>query len=139
MWARDTLKSMNCVKRKGTASKEEPSKQLLAEEKVIFQMSISKVIYEHDIPSELIISLEQTPLFNVSPGKYTFNIKSAENGPVKGIDDKRQIAATFEVSAAGDFLPMQLIYTGNTKRCLPNFDFSRDIHKKLLVQQVESC
>ena len=68
MWARDTLKSMNCVKRKGTASKEEPSKQLFAEEKVIFQMSISKVLNEH-ISSELIISLDQTPLSNVSPGK----------------------------------------------------------------------
>ena len=55
--------------------------------------------------------------------KYTFNIKGAKNVPVKGIDDKRQITATFAVSAVGDFLPMQLIYVGKTKRCLPKFDF----------------
>ena len=89
-------------------------------------MSISKVVYEHDIPSELIINLDQTPLSHISPGKYTFNIKGTE----KGIDDKRQITATFEVSAFGGFLLRQIIYTGNTKRCLPNFEFSRDINVK---------
>ena len=44
MWARGVLKSMNWVKRKGTTGKVEPSKQLLAEEKFTFQMSISKVV-----------------------------------------------------------------------------------------------
>ena len=71
----------------------------------------------------MIINLDQTPLFYISAEKYIFNIKSAKNVPVKGIDDKRQITATFEVSTVGDFLPMQPISTGNTKICLPNFDF----------------
>ena len=53
MWARGILKSMDWVKRKGTTGKVEPSKQLLAEEQFTFQMSISKVVYEHDITSEL--------------------------------------------------------------------------------------
>ena len=39
---------------------------------------ISKVVYEHDIPSELIINLDQTSLSYISPGKYTINIKVAE-------------------------------------------------------------
>ena len=79
-----------------------------------------------DIPSSLIINLDQTPLSYISPGKYNFNIKCAKNVPVKGIDDKSQIAASFTVSAVVDFLPMQLIYTRNTNRYVPNFDFSRD-------------
>ena len=91
-------------------------------------MAISKVVYEHDIPSELVINLDQTPLFYITPGKYTFNIKGANNVPVKGIDDKRQITATFAVSAVGVFLPMQLIYTGKTNRCLPNFEFPHDFN-----------
>ena len=41
---------------------------------------ISKVVYEHDIPSELIINLDQTSLSYISPGKYTINIKVAEKG-----------------------------------------------------------
>ena len=97
MWARRVMKSMDWVKRKGTTGKVEPSKQCLAEEKLIFQMPISKVVYEHDIPLELIINLDQTPLFHISAEKYTCNIKSAKNVPVKGIDGKLQITATFEV------------------------------------------
>ena len=127
-WARGVLKNMNWVKRKGTTGKVEPSKQLLAEEKLTFQKNISKVVYEHDIPSELIINLDQTPLSYVSPGKQTFNSKDAKNLPVKGIDNKRQITATFAVSAEGDFLPMQLIYAGETKRCLPKFDFPKNFN-----------
>ena len=98
--------------------------QLLAEEKFAFQISISKFVYEHDILSELIINLDQTPLSYILPG----NTHSILKVLVKGIDDKRQITTTFGVSATGDFLPMQLIYTANTKRCLPNFDFSRDFN-----------
>ena len=62
MWARRVLKSTNCVKSSETTGKLEPSKQLLAEEIFVFQMSILKIVYEHDIPSELIINLDQTPL-----------------------------------------------------------------------------
>ena len=57
------------------------------------------------------------------PGKYSFNPKWAKTVPIKGIDDKRQITATFVISMTGEFLPIQLIYEGKTKRCLPNFDF----------------
>ena len=61
-WARGVLNSMNWVKRKGTTGKVEPSPQFLVEEIFSFQMAISKVVYEHDIPSELVINLDQTPL-----------------------------------------------------------------------------
>ena len=43
--------------------------------------------------------------------------------PINGIDDKRQITATFRVSMTGTFLPIQLIYEGKTPRCLTRFDF----------------
>ena len=42
------------------------------------------------------------------------------------------ITATFAVYAVGDFLPMQLIYAGKTKRCLPKFDFPRSFNVNLL-------
>ena len=47
-----------------------------------------------------------------------------KNVPIKGADGRRQIKVTFAVSAAGSFLPMQLIYTGKTQRCLSRYDFS---------------
>ena len=43
--------------------------------------------------------------------------------PIKGIDDKRKITATFTISMSGKFLTIQVIYEGNTKRCLPKFTF----------------
>ena len=77
-------------------------KQLLAEGKFKFQMPISKDVYKHDIPSELVIDLGQTLLFYISLGEYNFNIKGAKNSPVKGIDDK-QITATFPFLQLGIF------------------------------------
>ena len=40
----------------------------------------------------------------VSREKSTFSSKGSKNVPVKGLDDKRQITATFVVSATGFFL-----------------------------------
>ena len=114
---------MNWTKRKGTTGKIEPSKQFLLEEKLTFQKKISGVTFEHDIPKELIINLDQTPLSYVSPGKYTFDVKGVKTVPIKGIDDKRQITATFAISMSGEFLPIQVIYEGKTKRCLPKYTF----------------
>ena len=87
----------------------------LTDEKFAFQKSIATAVYYHDIASDLIINLDQTPLFYVSPAKYTFNLKEAKNVPIKGVDDKRQITATFAVSATQNFLLMQLIYAGKSK------------------------
>ena len=43
--------------------------------------------------------------------------------PIKGIDDKRQIIATFTVSMTGKFLPIQLVYERKTPRSRPRFHF----------------
>ena len=118
-WARGILRSIGKV---------EPSTQFLAEEKFTFQKAIPTYVYDHDIPTDLIINLDQTPLSYVSPRKYTFNMKGAKHVPIKGVDDKRQITATFGVSASADFLPMQLIYAGEAKRCLIKFTFPRSFH-----------
>ena len=48
-WARGVFRSMDWVKRKGTAGKVEPFAQILAEEKFTFQRAISTVVYNHDI------------------------------------------------------------------------------------------
>ena len=127
-WARNVLKSMEWVKKKGTTGKTEPSDGFLAEEKFTFQRAISTAVLENDIPRDLIINLDQTPLGYVSPGKYTFCMRGSENVPIKGMDDKRQITATFAVSATGEFLPIQVIYQGKTKRCLPKFRFPKGFH-----------
>ena len=90
---------MNLVKRKGTTGKLEPTQQFLLEEKLTFQKKISGAIFYHDIPKELIVNLDQTPLSYVSPGKYNFEVKGVKI--VKGIDNKGQITATFAISMSG--------------------------------------
>ena len=103
-WARGVIKSINWTKRKGTTGKIEPSKQFLLEEKITFQKKISGVIFEHNIPKELIINLGQTPPSYVSSGKYTSDVKGVKIVPIKGIDDKRQINATFAIYMSREFL-----------------------------------
>ena len=126
--ARNILKSMNWTKRKGTTEKVEPSKKFIEEEKFTFQRKISNVILDHDVPSALVLNLDQTPLFYVCPGKHTFSSKGSKNVLIKGLDNKRQITATLLVSATGSFLHIQLIYQGKSKRCLPKFTFPSNFH-----------
>ena len=127
-WARGVLKSMQRSKRKGTTGKIEPGKQFLLEEKLTFQRRNASIIEKHDIPKELILNLDQIPLSYVSTGKQTFNPKCAKTVPIKGIDDKGRIIATFTVSMTGRFLPIQLVQEGETPRCLPRFDFQADFN-----------
>ena len=47
---------------------------------------------------------------------------------VAGVDDKRQITATFAASLSGSFLPFQLVYQGKTSKCHPSIDFPKGWH-----------
>ena len=73
---------MNWGKRKGTTGKVEPSKTFLAEEKFSFPRNVSNVTFDHDLPSALVLNLDQTCLFYVSPGKYTFSSKGQKMFPL---------------------------------------------------------
>ena len=116
-WARYLLsKAIRWVKRKGTTGKVAPPPLLLLEEKYSFQRDIAQAFFDHQIPKRLVFNLDQTPLNYVSPGKYSFAPVGSKHVPIKGVDDKRQITATFAVNASGEFFPMQLIYQGKTKK-----------------------
>ena len=114
---------MDWVKRKGTTLKVEPCPKFLEQEKFTFQRAISKFVSDHDVPLELVLNLDQTPLSYVSPGKYKFDLKGSKTVPIKSVDNKRQITATFTVTASGSFLPIQFIHRGKTKRSIPKYDF----------------
>ena len=42
--------------------------------------------------------------------------KCCKSVPIAGSPDKRMITATFSITLMGDFLPIQLIYGGKTKK-----------------------
>ena len=64
-----------------------------------FQRANFKFVLEHNIPVDLVLNLDETSLSYISPGKYTFDLKGSTTVPIKGVDDKRRITATFTVSA----------------------------------------
>ena len=98
------------MERKGKTGKVYPCSKLFEEKKFTFQRAIAKAVSDHNVPMKLVLSLDQTPLSYVSLGKYTFDLKGSKTVPIKGVDDKRQITATFAVTASGLFLPIRLIY-----------------------------
>ena len=49
--------------------------------------------------------------------------KGSRQVAIAGSADHRQITGTFTITLSGKFLPPQLIYQGNTKRCYPSFKF----------------
>ena len=54
--------------------------------------------------------------------------QGAKKVSIAGIDDKHQITGVFTVTLDGRFLPVQLIYQGSTKPCLPRVKFPTDWH-----------
>ena len=95
---------MNWTKLKGAIGKVEHFKKFLKKEQFILQSKTSIVILDHDIPSEFVLNLDQTFLFYVSPGKYSYSSKGSKNVPIKGLNDKRQITSTFVVTTTDFFL-----------------------------------
>ena len=74
---------MNWSKQKGTIGKVAPAKKFLEEEKFTFQTKIPSVILDHEIPSELALNLDQTPLSYLYPAKYSFSLKGSKIFPSK--------------------------------------------------------
>ena len=70
------------------------------------------------IPKELLISWDQTAIKIVSTSAQTMRKHGNKRVEIAAVDDKRQITALFTCTAAGKFLPIQLIYEGLTNRCM---------------------
>ena len=117
--------------------------QFLAEEKFSFQTNISALVSESDIPPSQIINMDQTHLSYVNAGKYTLSFKGAKNIPIKVVDDKRQITATFAVSCNGRVFanPANSCRENLTKSAQVFFStfFFDNVHKKSLVKHREIC
>ena len=127
-WCESIFRRMNWTKRKGTTTKPTIPFGLIKEVGLTFFKDIAETVQKNNIPPELIINIDQTPLPFILISKYTMNKKGAKNVPIQGTDDYRQITGTFAVAMSGEFLPMQLIYEGKTPRCLPKYTFPSDFH-----------
>lgn len=113
-WAKSLLARMGYSKRRGTNAGK-VSVAHFEELKEFFLADISAEVVMNDIPDELILNWDQTPLRLVPPGDWTMHKSGEELVPIAKLDDKRQITGVFAVSLAGTYLPPQLIYTGKTE------------------------
>ena len=127
-WCTSVFKRMKWVNRKCTTSKPAIAPGLIREVGFSFYKEIAEAVQADNIPPELIINIDQTPLPFVLISKYTMNKKGESSVPIQGTGDYRQITGTFSITLSGNFLPIQLIYQGTTDRCHPNYDFPKSFH-----------
>ena len=81
--------------------------------KEIFLADVAAEVVINKIPESLIINWDQTGLSIVPTGDWTME-KGAQTVPITHSDDKRQLTAVLAITAAGDYLPPQLLYQGKT-------------------------
>ena len=82
-------------------------------------------VEKHNIPPELILNIDQTPLKYVPVGNETLALRGETSVAIEGSSDKHSITGTFAISLHGDFLPMQPIYGGKTSQSLPRYRFPK--------------
>ena len=107
------------VRRLGNTASLPIAPALIEETRLDFQRKIKLLQEQCNIPDELILNFDQTPLAYICAPNHTLEVQGAKSVPIVGEGKKQQITGTFTVTKSGSFLAMQLIYTGKTLRCLP--------------------
>ena len=69
------------------------------------------------------INWNHTGINYVLVSKWTMEKERTKCIKIAGIEDKRQFTADFACAMSGEFLPVQLIYQGKIKACLPKVKF----------------
>ena len=126
-WAKSLMRRMGFVKRRGT-TKCKATVENFDQVKADFLAEVASTVQMEEIPPELIFNWDQTGIHLVPVASWTMERQGAKHVEVAGITDKRQITAVFCGSLVGEFLPVQLIYPGKTKRCHANYNFPADWH-----------
>ena len=121
-WAKSLLLRMGFVKRKCSTSGKISVDQF-DKAKEIFLADVAAEVLMKDIPENLILNWDQTGLSVVPTGDWTMEKEGAKTVPIAYSDDKRQLTAVLAITAAGEYLPPQLLYQGKTPKCHPQVSF----------------
>ena len=127
-WAKYLLNKMDFVKRKATTKKPKFMVSNFEELKDQFLMDIKAIASMEDIPNDMIVNWDQTAIKYIPLSNWTMAKEGSKRVEVAGIDDKRQITATFAASLSGNFLPVQMVYEGKTTKCHPSVKFPEGWH-----------
>jgi hypothetical protein len=117
-WAKSLLRRMKFVKRKGTkAAKKVPAN--FEDIRAAFLNRVHDKVQQYQIPPELIANFDETGAPYIPVSDWTMEEQGANQVPMFGYDDKRQMTVFLGIAASGDLLPCQLIYEGKTNLCHP--------------------
>ena len=121
-WSNSLLERARMVKRKSTkAAKKLPAD--FDDQKERFLSRIGAAIRTHNIPGELVINIDETPLRIVPVDKWTLEEEGAAQVPLTGQEDKREVTGLLGCTLSGTLLPPQVLYEGKTERCHPRHQF----------------
>ena len=118
-WAQSLYHRMGFCRRQAITSKPEVPEGALKEIKLLFHHDIASKVEKFSIPHLLIINLDQMPTKYVAVGQTTLAKENTKTVSIKGSSDKRTITAKFAISFHRNFLLLQLIYIGKTRKCIP--------------------
>ena len=127
-WYKSLFKRMSVKRRLATTGKVSIPEELQKEIEESHLYLIVKKVEDNKIPASLIINLDQTPSKFVPGCNKTLAKKGSKTVSIAGSTDKRMITATFSITLSGNFLPIQLIYGGKTKKSVPAEAFTPEFH-----------
>ena len=93
------------------------------EVELLYLHNIVTLVEEHNIPQNLILNFDQTPLKYVPVSHNTMAKKGVKSVAITGGPGKGSVTGTFVITLNGDFLTLQLIYGGKTRQSLPRYKF----------------
>ena len=88
---------MNFVKRRKTSSKVDIPEGAGQEIEYLLLHDIVSKVGEYNIPSSLIVNIDQTPIKYVPVGSESLAEKGVKNVTIEGSADKRTITGTFGI------------------------------------------
>ena len=112
-WCQSIFKRLNFVRRKSMTVKTLDSSWFDKRNWISFYKEIHELIKWFNIPKELVINIDQTPLPFVLVSSCTMDEKKISVFPL--LEQPSISKFIFGVSLSGDFLPIQLIYQSKTK------------------------
>ena len=118
-WAKSLFFRMNFVKRRKTSSKEGILDVAQKEIQLLYFHDIVSKVEKCDIPSALVVNINQTSLKYAPVGNEIMTAKGEHFVTIERSADKRSITGTFSILFDSNFFPMQLIYGGSATQILP--------------------
>ena len=100
-WVQSLFRRMGFKRRMRTSGQDEITEGARKEAELLYLHDIVSIVEKHDIPSHLVMNLDQTSLKYVPAMNHTMEKKNSSSVPIIGSSDKRSITGTFIVTLDG--------------------------------------